>query len=340
MLTYSELAPGVRRMGAAEPAASPQPRVSFEGLLLATRRLHLKYLLAAALPIYLNNMLHFLGQPWVWGVPLALLVATLFLAHRRSIFALLPAYFLFAQVWAALWLLAPKAGLPLQVDYVIVADRVLGLGQLPTVWLQDRFHGLPAAEIFEVPIVAVYATFFLANQIVLFALFFGNRRLAGRYAVALLTAAYLSVAVMTLVPTAPPWMAAEQGATPEIARIAHEILRGVDESTFEAGYQAARINEVAAMPSMHMAATVVIAIAAWRASARLRPWGVGYAAAMGFALVYLGEHYLIDVVVGALFALIGWRVADWAFALPIWRRRGSAAEPAEAVSAEPEARAA
>ena len=61
---------------------------------------------------------------------------------------------------------------------------------------------------------------------------------------------------------------------------------------------------------------------------------------MGFALVYLGEHYLSDVVVGALFALIGWRVADAAFALPIWRRRGPPAEPADAVSAEPEARAA
>ena len=47
---------------------------------------------------------------------------------------------------------------------------------------------------------------------------------------------------------------------------------------------------------------------------------------MGFALVYLGEHYLSDVVVGALFALIGWRVADAAFALPIWRRRGPPAD--------------
>ena len=262
-------------MGAAEPTVLSKPRPSLEGLLRASRRLHLKYLLAAALPIYLNSMMNFLGRPWVWAVLLALLVATLFLVHRRSVSALLPGYFLFAQAWAVLWLLAPKAGMPLQVDYVIVADRVLGLGQLPTVWLQDRFHGLPAAEIFEVPIVAVYATFFLAHQIVLFALFFGNRRLAGRYAVALLTAAYLSVAVMTLVPTAPPWMASEQGATPEIARIAHEILGGVDESTFEAGYEAVRVNEIAAMPSMHMAATVVIAVAAWRASARLRPWGGG-----------------------------------------------------------------
>ena len=191
-------------MGAAEPTVLSKPRPSLEGLLRASRRLHLKYLLAAALPIYLNSMMNFLGRPWVWAVLLALLVATLFLVHRRSVSALLPGYFLFAQAWAVLWLLAPKAGMPLQVDYVIVADRVLGLGQLPTVWLQDRFHGLPAAEIFEVPIVAVYATFFLAHQIVLFALFFGNRRLAGRYAVALLTAAYLSVAVMTLVPTARP----------------------------------------------------------------------------------------------------------------------------------------
>ena len=328
-------------MSAAEPTAPPRPKLSLEGLVQAGRRLRVRYLLAVALPIYLSQIMRFIGQPWlVWAFPLTLLAATLYLVHRRSVFALLPAFFFGAEIWAQLWLLAPSAGMPLQVDYVIAADRLLGLGELPTVRLQSLLHDLPGARFYEIPTVVVYASFFLGHQVVLLALFLGNRQLAGRYAIALLVTAYLSVAVMTLVPTAPPWMAWQQGATPELARIAHDILRGVDASTFDAGYEAARINEVAAMPSIHMAFTVVIAVATWRTSRRLRRPAVLYALAMGFALVYLGEHYLIDVLAGAAFGFIGWRAADLAFALPIWRRRPLEAETVAPPPAEPEAQAA
>src|SRR5205823_1071596 len=74
-------------------------------------------------------------------------------------------------------------------------------------------------------------------------------------------------------------------------------------------------NDVAAMPSLHMAITVVIAMFAWSRDRRLGLLGAVYAAAMGFSLVYLGEHYVTDVLAGVAFA-----AGSWVAALHLWRK--------------------
>jgi membrane-associated phospholipid phosphatase len=56
------------------------------------------------------------------------------------------------------------------------------------------------------------------------------------------------------------------------------------------------------MPSLHQAFTVMMALVLYRVRRRLGILAGLYAAAMGFALVYLGEHYLVDVLAGALLA--------------------------------------
>jgi membrane-associated phospholipid phosphatase len=68
--------------------------------------------------------------------------------------------------------------------------------------------------------------------------------------------------------------------------------------------QSAGSNPVAAMPSLHVAFAVLVAIVIGR---RLRSrWRVLlalYPAAMGFTLVYCGEHYVLDLVAGTAYAL-------------------------------------
>ena len=43
---------------------------------------------------------------------------------------------------------------------------------------------------------------------------------------------------------------------------------------------------------------LIVAGALWRYDRRLGLLGVAYALGMGFSLVYLGEHYLVDVLAG------------------------------------------
>jgi membrane-associated phospholipid phosphatase len=75
-------------------------------------------------------------------------------------------------------------------------------------------------------------------------------------------------------------------------------------------------NPIAAMPSLHVAFAVLVALTI---GARLRVrwrWLVAlYPVAMGFTLVYTGEHYVLDLIVGAGYALAVH------FALNRWDRR-------------------
>jgi membrane-associated phospholipid phosphatase len=57
------------------------------------------------------------------------------------------------------------------------------------------------------------------------------------------------------------------------------------------------------MPSDHFASAVMTAILLTEQDRRLGMFGWGYALALAFALVYLGEHYVVDLVAGLALAL-------------------------------------
>jgi membrane-associated phospholipid phosphatase len=68
------------------------------------------------------------------------------------------------------------------------------------------------------------------------------------------------------------------------------------------------VNPVAAMPSLHAAYPFMLLLFFWSAGRSVRI-GLGlYTLAMGFALVYGGEHFVTDI-------LAGWAMAGVAYAL-------------------------
>ena len=89
-------------------------------------------------------------------------------------------------------------------------------------------------------------------------------------------------------------------------------------------------NQVAAVPSLHAAYTLLIALFLWRLAPR---WGrvllAAYPLAMAFALVYAAEHYVSDILVGWVYALFAfWAVNRMADALAV--RRATRGKPAAA----------
>ena len=58
-------------------------------------------------------------------------------------------------------------------------------------------------------------------------------------------------------------------------------------------------NPLAAMPSLHFATSMMAALLLAEVGPVAGALGFSYAAALGFALVYLGEHYVVDVLAGA-----------------------------------------
>src|SRR6201996_3280235 len=102
------------------------------------------------------------------------------------------------------------------------------------------------------------------------------------------------------VPTAPPWWASEQGVTKEpMRRIMFEVGEPLWGRYWGPLYQALGGNPWAAMPSLHFATSVAGAISLSEASPEEGAFGWGYALTLGFGLVYLGEHYVTDLLAGA-----------------------------------------
>ena len=65
------------------------------------------------------------------------------------------------------------------------------------------------------------------------------------------------------------------------------------------------VNPYAAVPSLHAAYALLIAITLWRYVPRwVRPLLAVYPVAMGLTLVYTGEHYVVDVLIGWAYVLL------------------------------------
>jgi membrane-associated phospholipid phosphatase len=110
------------------------------------------------------------------------------------------------------------------------------------------------------------------------------------------------------VPTAPPWWAGQNGSMAPVRRIMVEVGEHFWGRAWRPLYDLLGGNPFAAMPSLHFATSVMAAHVL--ADVGHVPGLIGwtYAVTLGFALVYLGEHYVVDLAAG--FALAeGVRVA-------------------------------
>ena len=110
---------------------------------------------------------------------------------------------------------------------------------------------------------------------------------------------------MSLYPAVPPWLAAQHGNIGKSNRLIGIVWQHVPiahyGSLFEKGQNYA--NNVAAMPSLHAAYALLVALYLWRLVPRwARPLLALYPPAMAFALVYSGEHYVVDCVAGWVYA--------------------------------------
>ncbi|MDR1998482.1 MAG: phosphatase PAP2 family protein [Frankiaceae bacterium] len=229
---------------------------------------------------------------------------------------------------------ADSLGSPIRWTPQIEMDRLLFFGQVPTVWLQEHLRQ-GQAQWWEAGVALTYTSHFIVPYAMCAWYWLRNRLLFLQFAGRFIALSFVGIAGYILVPAAPPWAASRctpaevagghvvprcigraaappgnllgafhpgyPGTAPYLQRV---TLRGYElmHLKFAAGWlregQAA-VNYVAAVPSLHGAFSVLILIFCWR---RVRWWWrpvlVGYPLAMMFTLVYSGEHYVTDVLLG------------------------------------------
>jgi hypothetical protein len=193
----------------------------------------------------------------------------------------------------------------LRSRYPIAVDRVIGAGKLPNVRLQRALSRLPHRGAVDRCLAWTHWLWFVEPYLALALILVRDNERFPRAARQMAAVFDLGCAVYFAVPTAPPWWASEQGETGEEVR---RIMVDVGERTWGPAwpkmYGALGGNPWAAMPSLHFATSVTAALSLAEAGKVEGALGWGYAGTLGFALVYLGEHYVTDLVAGALLVAV------------------------------------
>jgi membrane-associated phospholipid phosphatase len=188
----------------------------------------------------------------------------------------------------------------LRSRYPVAIDKAIGAGRLPNARLQRALRRLPRRRLLDRLLAYTHWAWFIEPYLVL-AIVLGRHNERFPRAARQMAAVFdLGCAIYFAVPTAPPWWASEQGETgEEVRRIMVEVGEETWGSAWPKMYETLGGNPWAAMPSLHFATSVSAAISLSEAGKVEGALGWTYAGALGFALVYLGEHYVTDLLAGA-----------------------------------------
>jgi len=197
----------------------------------------------------------------------------------------------------------------LRVEYPIAFDRALAFGTTPTTRLQRALGKEDHVGPLEYGLSAVHWSWFLVPHGTVAYMLLRHRDKFPRSAVMMAACFDLGCVVYWLVPTAPPWWAGANGKMPPVRRIMAEAGERFWRRLWSPLYHSLQGNPFAAMPSLHFGTSVMAARILSQVGPRPAALGWAYALTLGFGLVYLGEHYVMDLLAGLLLAESIWRVA-------------------------------
>ncbi len=240
-----------------------------------------------------------------WSAPVAMCVAVPRSAKRDVAVSVL-------QMWAYFATYEMPADDPqvledrAHVDYPVKVDRWIGLGELPAVRLQRAFADPTSIRAPEKVLVWAHWIWFLVPHATVAYVFIRRRDQFPRAAAMIYGTFDLGLIGYWLVPTAPPWFAAKKG---RIGGEEAQTKLGLRRMMIEYGeefwrgrwptiYDGLAGNPLAAMPSLHFATSVMSAHVLSDVGRTEGSIAWVYAGTLGFALVYLGEHYVIDLLAG------------------------------------------
>jgi hypothetical protein len=198
---------------------------------------------------------------------------------------------------------ADALGRHVVVTQQIQADKVLFFGNVPTVVLQQHFLH-ESVHWWDFLATIIYVSHFFAAFIAAGWLWSRNRAAWGVFATRFFLLCFAGAITFALVPTAPPWAAAQMGHLEPVVRSAARGWSLIHLSQPDLLLQNGRnlVNPYAAIPSLHAGWALLVSVTLWPfTSRRWRPLLVAYPIAMGLTLVYTGEHYVIDILIGWLY---------------------------------------
>ncbi|MGP8161811.1 MAG: phosphatase PAP2 family protein [Candidatus Dormibacteria bacterium] len=205
--------------------------------------------------------------------------------------------------WEAMRGIVHNDGIAPQVASLANVEKWLFFGHDPSEVLQHAVSGT-TLHVLAVAATVVYFCHFAVPLLVGLVLWLKDRAQYLRFVTALLGMCMVGFIFFLLVPTAPPWYAAQQ-----------HLLSGVTDlissqhtlpSAISPYYRLLNPNSTAAFPSLHAAFPTL----GWLALRRVYPRGSWilfvWSLLVFVSVVFLGEHYVVDVIGGVILAAAAW----------------------------------
>ena len=193
----------------------------------------------------------------------------------------------------------------------IAAEKGFLGGVVACTWLQQHLMVGVVGRTLGVLLAVEYLFHFAAPLVAGMWLWLRHRDRFGAFVGAYMLVMSAGFIGYLLYPEAPPWLAAQHGELPHVHRIVVETLQNL--GGFGNFYAGADPEPNAAMPSLHVSVPLIISMSivsvkGWH-SRRSWLWML-YPVTISFGVVYLGEHYIADVVVGLALGAACWLVAE------------------------------
>ncbi len=194
---------------------------------------------------------------------------------------------------------------------MVHVDKWLFGGVLPTAWLQQHLYFGHVAW-YDFYFYSLYMLHFVTPILLALAIWKYRPKSYWLYITALVVLSYAGFITYVLFPAAPPWMASELGKIAPIHRISSDVWAAFGVKDFSTYYKQLAPNAVAAMPSLHAAYPFLFSLFIrklwgnkWFALSLIYPLSIWV------GVVYLGEHYVIDVLVGIVYAILSYLAAPY-----------------------------
>jgi membrane-associated phospholipid phosphatase len=200
--------------------------------------------------------------------------------------------------------IAPDLGLAPHVGDVAFIERTLFLGHYPSVLLQGLTPPGTLRDVVSFAATAVYLCHFIFPFAIAAVLWHTHRVQFLRFSTALVGMSFVAFLFYLLVPSAPPWYAQNQGTLCCLTDVVSNALP----TAWSPIYHLFDADLFAAFPSLHAAYPFLGYLAVRRIFPRTSRGVLVWAVVVWVAIVYLGEHYVVDVIGGAALAATAWAV--------------------------------
>jgi len=236
-------------------------------------------------------------------------------------------YVIIALAYELIRGLGPMVVAGAHIQDIVNVERILLGGRIATELLQNALRPIIGLDPLAIGSTVLYVLHTPLPVVIGAYLWVRHRPAFYDFLAALFVLSMAAFATYLMFPAAPPWWAAATGHL--TSPLGFPIVEHLKPTAFDAlvtsvGFDGQALfglafndispDPVAAFPSLHAAYPLLAFLFVRRVNRRAGVVMFAYTAAAWFAILYLGDHYLVDVIGGAAYAL-----AAYAF-LPLWRQ--------------------